>query len=181
MLITRKFSVYHQRIHCAKSGSSYIFIIFHNYRFQQLGSKDTNSASLDAISAIVSSTVLRPVRDASRGLTSRRASYVVLCTMGTNWSRASEADRSLSAMPSCGSRLISAGVTNTSPIRELAKPLSMARINGTPSVASFSCSKSARRSSRQGNWHWKWPVSKPEIFFAATCYVIRLTRKLSTG
>ena len=38
------------------------------------------------------------------GLTSRRASYVVSCTMGTSWSRARSAESSLSAMPSAGRR-----------------------------------------------------------------------------
>jgi hypothetical protein len=41
-----------------------------------------NSASLDATFAIVFSTVFSPFREASMGLTSRRASYVVLCTTG---------------------------------------------------------------------------------------------------
>lgn len=54
------------------------------------------------MSAIGSSTVLRPLRDPSNGLTSRRASYVVSCTMGTccppwveMWRR----------MPACAQRL----------------------------------------------------------------------------
>ena len=114
------------------------FQIIHSYAFPQFGSRATSSASLAATSAIGSSAVLRPLRDASNGLTSRRASYVVLCTMGTSWSRASNAESSLSAMPSCGRRRRSAGVTNTSPIREFAKPLSIARINGTPRPTSFS-------------------------------------------
>jgi hypothetical protein len=42
----------------------------------------TNSASLAATFAIVFSAVFSPFRDASMGLTSRRASYVVLCTTG---------------------------------------------------------------------------------------------------
>ena len=60
----------------------------------------TSSASLAATSAIGSSAVLRPLREPSRGLTSRRASYVVSCTMGTSRSRARSAESSLSAMPS---------------------------------------------------------------------------------
>ncbi len=98
----------------------------------------TNSASLAATEAIVSSAVLRPLREPSRGLTSRRASYVVSCTMGTSRSRARSAESSLSAMPSVGRRRSSAGVTSTIPIREFAKPLSMARSNGTPRPTSFS-------------------------------------------
>ena len=60
----------------------------------------TSSASLAATSAIGASAVLRPLREPSRGLTSRRASYVVSCTMGTSRSRARSAESSLSAMPS---------------------------------------------------------------------------------
>ena len=48
----------------------------------------TSSASLAATSAIGISEVSKPLREASMGLTSRRASYVVLWTMGTSWSRA---------------------------------------------------------------------------------------------
>ena len=44
----------------------------------------TSSASLAAMSAIGISAVSRPFREASMGLTSRRASYVVLCTTGTS-------------------------------------------------------------------------------------------------
>ena len=42
----------------------------------------TNSASLAATFAIVFSAVFSPFREASMGLMSRRASYVVLCTTG---------------------------------------------------------------------------------------------------
>jgi hypothetical protein len=44
----------------------------------------TNSASLAATSAIDISAVSRPLRDASMGLTLRRASYVVLWMIGTS-------------------------------------------------------------------------------------------------
>jgi hypothetical protein len=44
----------------------------------------TSSASLAAMSGIDPSDVLRPLREPRRGLTSRRASYVVPCTMGTS-------------------------------------------------------------------------------------------------
>jgi len=60
----------------------------------------TSSAILAATSAIDSSAVLRPLREPSRGLTSRRFSYVVSCTMGTSRSRARSAESSFSAMPS---------------------------------------------------------------------------------
>lgn len=49
--------------------------------------------------------MFRPLRELSKGLTSRRASYIVSCTI---------------------------------PTREFAKPLSMARSNGTPRPTSFS-------------------------------------------
>ena len=98
----------------------------------------TRSASLAATSVIESSAVLRPLLEASKGLTSRRASYVVLCTMGMSRSPARSAESSLSAIPSVGRRRSNAGVTSTIPIREFAKPLSMARSNGTPSPTSFS-------------------------------------------
>lgn len=98
----------------------------------------TSSASLAATSAIGSSAVFKPLREPSKGLTSRRASYVVWCTTGTSRSNARSADNSLSAMPSAGSRRNSAGVTSTTPIREFANPLSMARSNGTPRPTSFS-------------------------------------------
>ena len=75
---------------------------------------------------------------AEQGLTSRRASYVVSCTIGTSRSPARSAESSLSAMPSPGRRRSSAGVTSTIPTREFAKPLSMARSNGTPRPTSFS-------------------------------------------
>jgi hypothetical protein len=73
------------------------------------------------------------------GLTSRRASYVVSCTMGTSWSRARSADSSLSEMlPSPWRRRSSAGVTSTIPIFDFASPLSISRSNGVPSATSFS-------------------------------------------
>jgi len=97
-----------------------------------------SSASLAATSAIGFSAVLRPLREPSRGLTSRRASYVVLCTMGTSWSRARSADSSLSAMPSPWRRRSSAGVTSTIPTRDFASPLSISRSNGVPRATSFS-------------------------------------------
>lgn len=56
----------------------------------------TSSASLAATSAIGAYAVLRPLREPSRGLTSRRASYVVSCTMGTSRSRARSVDSSFS-------------------------------------------------------------------------------------
>ena len=59
----------------------------------------TSSASLAATSAIGFSEVLRPLREPSRGLTSRRASYVVPCTMGTSRSRARSAESSLQGSP----------------------------------------------------------------------------------
>ena len=86
----------------------------------------------------VSSAVLRPLREPSRGLTSRRASYVVPCTMGTSRSRARSAESSLSAMPSPWRRRSSAGVTSTIPTREFANPLSISRSNGVPRPTSFS-------------------------------------------
>lgn len=98
----------------------------------------TSSASLVATSAIGSSAVFRPLRDPSKGLTSRRASYVVSCTIGMRRSRERSAESSLSAMPSAGRRRSIAGVTSTSPTREFAKPLSIARSNGTPRPTSFS-------------------------------------------
>lgn len=98
----------------------------------------TSSASLAATISIDSSAVLRPVRDASRGLTSQSFSYVVSCTTGTSRSRRRRAESSLSAMPSAGSRRSRAGVTSTIPTREFAKPLSMARSKGTPRPTSFS-------------------------------------------
>jgi hypothetical protein len=57
----------------------------------------TNSASLAATFAIDASAVLSPLREASKGLTSRRASYVVPCTTGTSRSPARSAESSLSA------------------------------------------------------------------------------------
>ena len=78
----------------------------------------TSSASLAATSAIGISAVSRPFREASTGLTSRRASYVVLCTTGTSWSRARSTESSLSATPAAGRRFSSAGVTSTIPIRD---------------------------------------------------------------
>jgi len=47
--------------------------------------------------------------------------------MGTSWSRARSTESSLSATPAAGSRFSSAGVTSTIPIRDFAKPLSIAR------------------------------------------------------
>jgi len=98
----------------------------------------TSSANLAATSAIGASVVLRPLREASRGLTSRRASYVVPCTTGTSRSPARSAESSLSAMPSAGRHRSKAGVTSTIPTREFANPLSIARSNGTPRPTSFS-------------------------------------------
>src|SRR5258708_22202074 len=98
----------------------------------------TSSASLAATSAIGSSAVLRPLREPSKGLTSRRASYVVSCTIGTSRSRASSAESSLSAMPSPRRRRSSAGVTSTIPTRDFASPLSISRSNGVPRATSFS-------------------------------------------
>ena len=100
--------------------------------------RETNSAIFAATTAIESSTVSKPLREASNGLTLRRASYVVLCTMGTSWLPAKSAESSLSATLSLGRRASSAGVTSTSPIREFARPLSIARIIGTPRPRSFS-------------------------------------------
>lgn len=73
----------------------------------------TSSASLAATLAIDASAVLRPLREASKGLTSRRASYVVLCTMGTSRSPARSAESSLSAISSAGRRRNNAGVKGT--------------------------------------------------------------------
>lgn len=98
----------------------------------------TSSASLAAISAIVSSAVFKPLREPSRGLTSRRASYVVSCTMGTSRSRARSAESSLSAMPATSMRRNKAGVASTIPTRDFASPLSISRSNGEPRSTSFS-------------------------------------------
>ena len=98
----------------------------------------TSSAIFVAIVAIESSVVSRPVLDASNGLTLRSASYVVLCTIGTSRLPARRAESSLSATLSLGRRSSRAGVTRTRPMREAAKPLSMARIIGTPRPRSFS-------------------------------------------
>lgn len=100
----------------------------------------TSSAILAATSAILSSSVLRPLREASRGLTLRRASYVVSCTTGTSWSVAKRADSSLSAMLllSALRRSSSAGVTNTIPTRDFARPLSISRSKFVPSGTSVS-------------------------------------------
>jgi hypothetical protein len=65
-------------------------------RYQSLMA--TNSASLAATSAIGFSEVFRPLRDPSSGLTSRRASYIVLCKMGTSRSRARSAESSFNAL-----------------------------------------------------------------------------------
>src|SRR5438034_6577909 len=94
--------------------------------------------SLPATFAIASSAVFRPLREPSRGLTSRRASYVVSCTTGTSRSRARSADTSLSAIPSPCRRRSSAGVTSTIPTRDFASPLSISRSNGEPRTTSFS-------------------------------------------
>src|SRR5438105_8713209 len=74
----------------------------------------------------------------SRGLTSRRASYVVSCTTGTSRSRARSADSSLSAIPSPCRRRSSAGVTSTIQTLDFASPLSISRSNGEPRTTSFS-------------------------------------------
>src|SRR5260370_4989784 len=99
----------------------------------------TSWASLAATSAIGFSTVLRPLREPSRGLTSRRASYVVSCTMGTSRSRARSVESSLSAMPSPRRRRSSAGVTSTIPTRDFASPLSISRSNDVPRRPAVSC------------------------------------------
>ncbi len=113
----------------------------------------TNSASLDATSVIGSAEVLRPLREPSKGLTSRRSSYVVLCTMGTSKSRAKSAESSLSAMPSPARRFSSAGVTSTIPIRDFASPLSISRSKDEPRRTSFSLNQTEtpRDSSRSCN------------------------------
>lgn len=98
----------------------------------------TSSAILTAMSAIESSAVFKPVREASNGLSSRRASYVVSCTTGMSCSRARSSDSSLSAIPSPAMRVRNAGVTNTIPTRDFARPLSIARSSGVPSLTSFS-------------------------------------------
>jgi hypothetical protein len=98
----------------------------------------TSSASLAATFAIDSSAVLRPLREPRRGLTSRRASYVVPCTMGTSKSRARSAESSFSAIPSPCTRRNSAGVTRTIPTLDFASPLSISRSNGDPRRTSFS-------------------------------------------
>src|SRR3989440_585202 len=68
-----------------------------------------------------------PLREPSRGVTSRRASYVVSCTTGTSRSRARSADSSLSAIPSPCRRRSSAGVTSTIPTRDFATPFDFAQ------------------------------------------------------
>ena len=75
----------------------------------------TSSASFAATVSIGFSAVLRPVREASIGLTSRSASYVVPCTTGMSWSRARSTESSLSAILSPLRRCKSAGVTRPMP------------------------------------------------------------------
>ena len=72
------------------------------------------------------------------GLTSRKSSKVVLCTIGTSKSRASKAESSLSAIPSPSTRLRNEGVTNTIPTRDFANPLSISRSKDEPKGTSFS-------------------------------------------
>jgi len=93
---------------------------------------------------------IQAVSRGEQGLISRRASYVVSCTMGTSWSRARSADSSLSAMPSPCRRRSSAGVTSTIPIRDFARLLSISRSNGVPRATSFSLNqtRTPRDSSR---------------------------------
>ena len=104
------------------------------------------------MSAIGASAVLRPLREASRGLTSRRASYVVPCTMGTSWSRAKSADSSLSAILSPLRRVSSAGVTSTIPTRDFASPLSISRSNGVPRATSFSLNQTETPRDSSRSW-----------------------------
>ena len=106
-------------------------------RYYQL-QMETSSAILVAIAVIVSSDVSRPLREASMGLTSRSAVYVVPCTIGTSRLPCKSVESSLSATLSFGRRASKAGVTRTSPIFEAARPLSIARIIGTPRPRSFS-------------------------------------------
>ena len=105
------------------------------------------------MSVIEFSLVLKPVREPRRGLTSRRASYVVLWTMGTSWSRAKSAESSLSAIPAPWTRSKNAGVTRTIPTREFANPLSISRSSGVPRITSFSLNQmvTPRDSSRSCN------------------------------
>ena len=104
------------------------------------------------MSAMGSSAVLKPLREPNRGLISRRASYVVSCTTGTSRSRAKSAESSLSAIPSAGRRRSNAGVTNTIPTREFAKPLSMARSSGTPRPTSFSLNQTETPRDSSRSW-----------------------------
>lgn len=98
----------------------------------------TSSAILAATSSIDSSIVLNPLREPSNGLTSRKSSKVVLCTIGTSKSRANRAESSLSATPSPLIRSRNEGVTNTIPIRDFTKPLSISRSNDEPKGTYFS-------------------------------------------
>ena len=98
----------------------------------------TNSAILATILSIDSSLVLKPLREPSSGLASRKFSKVVLCTIGTSKSRASKAESSFSAIPSPLIRSINDGVTNTIPMRDFASPLSISRRSVDPNGTSFS-------------------------------------------
>lgn len=100
--------------------------------------KVTNSAILAATSSIDSSIVLKPLLDPSNGLTSRKSSKVVLCTIGISKSRANKAESSLSAIPSPLTRSRNEGVTSTIPTRDFTNPLSISRSNDEPKRTSFS-------------------------------------------
>ena len=107
--------------------------------------KATNSAILAATFSSDSSLVLRPLREPSNGLTSRKSSKVVLCTIGTSKSRASKAESSLSAIPSPLIRSRNVGVTNTIPTRDFANPLSISRSKDEPNTTSFSLNQTVTR------------------------------------
>ena len=96
------------------------------------------AATFAATSARDESAVLRPDREASRGLTSRRASKVVPWATGITRSVASRAESSFSAMPSCSMLLSRAGVTRTIPMRESRSLLSISRISRVPRGTSLS-------------------------------------------
>src|SRR5258705_9117061 len=89
---------------------SWVLAVARNTRYE------VSASLLVRIAAIESSAESRPLREASNGLTLRRASYVVLCTMGTSRLPARRAESSLSATLSLGRRASSAGVTRTRPI-----------------------------------------------------------------
>ena len=97
-----------------------------------------NSAILAARSAMDSSIVLKPLREPRNGLTSRKSSNIVLCTIRTSQSRASKAESSFSAIPSPSIRLRNDGVSNTIPARDFANPLSISRSKEEHKGTSFS-------------------------------------------